>query len=284
MSASFPPEPGDNLADPELPDYARMLHAYHRARAATLRAIIATLPLAPGDRVLDVASGDGCYSLWLAERAGQITGIDLSSAYLVHARHNAARAPHAGRVGFLCADVGNLPFDDGSFDFTWCAQSLFTLPEPRDVLQEMIRVTRPGGHIAILENDSLHQILLPWPAELELAVRQAEMAAHAAQRPIGGLGKFYIGRHLRGLFQECGVESCMIQTFSIDIRAPLSVDEELFVRLYFADLRARAGPYLDSVSLAAFDRLFDPDAPTYLLCRPDFHLTHLEMLAVGRKQ
>jgi SAM-dependent methyltransferase len=284
MSASFLPEPGDYLADPELPDYAGMLHAYHRARAANLRAIIATLPLAPGDRVLDIACGDGCYSLWLAERAGQITGIDLSSAFLARARHKAARAPYAGRVSFLCADIGNLPFDDGSFDFTWCAQSLFTLPEPRGVLREMIRVTRPNGHIAILENDSLHQLLLPWPAELELAVRQAEMAAYAAQRPIGGLGKFYIGRHLRGLFQECGVESCMVQTFLINIQAPLSVDEELFIRLYFADLRARAWPYLDSISRAAFDTLFEPGTPTYLLCQPDFQLTHLEMLAVGRKQ
>jgi SAM-dependent methyltransferase len=284
MSAAFLPEPGDYLADPELPDYAGMLHAYHRARAGNLRAIIATLPIAPGDRVLDVACGDGCYSLWLAERAGQITGIDLSSAYLARARHKAVRTPLAGRVSFLRADVGNLPFADGSFDFTWCAQSLFTLLEPRDVLREMIRVTRPDGRIAILENDSLHQLLLPWPAELELAVRQAEMAAYAAQRPSGGLGKFYIGRHLRGLFQECGVESCLVQTFSIDIRPPLSVDEELFIRLYFADLRARAGPYLDSVTQATFDSLFEPDTPTYLLRQPDFHLTHLDMLAVGRKQ
>ncbi|MFL5802817.1 MAG: class I SAM-dependent methyltransferase [Roseiflexaceae bacterium] len=277
-------EPGDDLADPELPDYACMLHAYHRARAADLRAIIATLPLAPGDRVLDVPCGDGCYSLWLAERAGQIAGIDLSSAYLAHARHRAARTPYGGRVSFLRADVGDLPFDDSSFDLTWCVQSLFSLPDPLVVLREMIRVTRPDGHIAILENDTLHQLLLPWPAELELAVRQAQMAALAARHPAGGLDKCYIGRNLCGLFHQCGVEACAIRTFSIDIRAPLSVDEELFLRLYFADLRACVWPYLDSASRAAFDMLFAPLAPTYLLCRPDFHITHLEMLAVGRKQ
>ncbi len=180
MTTSFDREPGAGLADDELPGYACMLHAYHRARAANLRAIIATLPIAPGSLVLDVACGDACYSIWLAEHAARVVGIDLSPAYLDLARRGAADSLPAGRISFERADVMALPFEDGSFDLTWLAQSLFSLPEPLGVLREMIRVTRPGGHVAILENDTLHHLLLPWPAELELAVRRAQMATLAA--------------------------------------------------------------------------------------------------------
>jgi SAM-dependent methyltransferase len=281
MAASFGREPGGGLADDQLPSYARMLHAYHRARTADLRAIVALLPLDPGSRVLDVASGDGCYSIWMAERAGQVAGIDLSPAYLDLARRNAAATPHASRIAFERADVESLPFASGSFDLAWCAQSLFSLPEPLAVLREMVRVIRPGGHVAILESDTLHQLLLPWPAELELAVRQAQLATLAAERASSATDKFYVGRNLCGLFHQCGVASCAVQTLPIDVQAPLSPDEELFLRLYLADLRKRAWPQLDAAARAAFDMLFDPDRPTYLPRQPHFHLTHLAVLAIG---
>src|SRR6266511_3844958 len=118
MTTTHTIEPGAGLPDDELPGYWRMLHAYHRSRSAELRAMIATLPLAPGDRVLDVASGDGCHSVWLVEQG----------------------------------DANALAFADGMFDLVWCAQSFYSLPDPIATLREMVRVTRPGGHVAVLEN------------------------------------------------------------------------------------------------------------------------------------
>src|SRR5690349_3415430 len=111
MTPSFAREPGDGLDD-ELPGYAGMLHAYHHSLDAELRAMIATLPLSPDSRVLDVASGDGCYSIWLAEHAGQVVGVDLSPAYLDRARWAAMASPHAARINFQCGDVAALPFED----------------------------------------------------------------------------------------------------------------------------------------------------------------------------
>jgi ubiquinone/menaquinone biosynthesis C-methylase UbiE len=283
MLSAFAREPGAGLAAGELPGYAQMLTAYHRSRAAELRAIVATLPLARSHRVLDVACGDGCYSCWLAERAGQVVGVDLCAAYLDRARQNAKATAHAKRISFAHADAGALPFADGGFDLVWCAQSLFSLPDPRATLCEMIRVTRPTGTIAILENDTLHQVVLPWPATLELAVRQAQLHALASDHPGQAVDKFYVGRNLCGLFRACGIERSESRTFSVERHAPLSADEELFLGCYFADLRERAWPYLDEASRAAFDTLFDPRSASYLLRRPDFHLTHRETLAIGRR-
>jgi len=283
MPSAFARATGAGLATHELPGYARMLDAYHRSRAAELRAIIATLPLGPHRRVLDVACGDGCSSTWLAERAGQVIGVDLCAAYLDLAVRPGTAAVDANRISFGRADAARLPFIDGSFDLVWCAQSFFSLPDPLATLREMVRVTQPAGHIAILENDTLHQILLPWPAELELAVRWAQFQALAAEYGTGAVDKFYIGRNLCGLFRECGIKRCEMHTFAIERGAPLSTDEELFLCLYFAELREGAWPYLDAAAQAAFDRLFDPCSASYLLRRPDFHLTHLEALALGQR-
>jgi SAM-dependent methyltransferase len=241
------------------------------------------LPIEPGDRVLDVASGDGCYSAWLAERAEHVIGIDLSASYLELARRNTAHSPYAERICFNQADATALPFPDESIDITWCAQSLFSLPAPLAVLREMVRVTRPGGSIAILESDTLHQLLMPWPIELELAVRQAQLRTLAAEHTQDGPDKFYVGRDLYGLFHQCGITSCSVRTHAIDLHAPLKADEQTFLQYYLDDLRERAWPHLGQAERAAFDRLFDPHAPTYLPRQPDFHLAHLEVLALAQK-
>lgn len=267
----------------DLPEYWQMLHAYHCSRQAELRAIIATLPLTAGARVLDLASGDGCYSRWLAERAGQVVGVDASRAYITLARQQTDGTPYADRICFKAGDAAALPFADGTFDLAWCAQSFYSLPDPDAALAEMIRVTRPGGAVAVLENDTLHQIVLPWPAWLELAVRQAQLDAQADRHTADELEKFYIGRNLRGLFQDHGLEQCELHSHSVDRHAPLSADEQTFLRGYLYELRDRAWPRLAGTARAELERLLTPGSPEYLLDRPDLHLAHLELLALGRK-
>ncbi|HYF63475.1 MAG TPA: methyltransferase domain-containing protein [Herpetosiphonaceae bacterium] len=280
--AEFGREAGAGLADDELPAYAPMLAAFHRACAADLRGIVAALPLRPGDRVLDMACGDGTYSAWLAERVGpdgRVTGVDLSPAYLRVARER-ADGGQRGRIEFKQGDIARLPFADGSFDLAWCAHSLYSLPDPLAALRELARVIRPGGSVAILENDTLHHHMLPWPAELELAVRSAQLAA--LEESNQATGKFYIGRNLCGAFEQAGLSECAVTSFSVDHRAPLSDDERTFLGDYLRDLGQRARPHLDAAARTAFDLLIDPESELYLLDRPDFFSSHLELLGIGR--
>jgi SAM-dependent methyltransferase len=281
--AEFGREAGAGLGDDELPAYAPMLAAFHRACAADLRRIVGSLPLRPGDRVLDMACGDGVYSAWLAEHVGpdgRVVGVDLSPAYLRVAREHVAASPQHDLIEFRLGDIAGLPFADDEFDLVWCAHSLYSLPDPLAALRELGRVTRPGGSIAILENDTLHHHLLPWPAELELAVRSAQLAALEAGSQ--ATGKFYIGRNLCGAFEQAGLDECAVTSFSIDHHAPLSADERLFLGDYLADLGQRARPHLDAAARTAFDLLIDPESELYLLNRDDFFSSHLELLAVGR--
>jgi ubiquinone/menaquinone biosynthesis C-methylase UbiE len=262
-----------------LPDYAPMLADYHRAYATELRAMVAGLPVREGDRVLDTACGDGSYAGWLAERVGEngsVTALDLSGAFLDLARTNAA----GPRVGFVAASVERMPFADGTFDLVWCAQSLYSLPDPVNALRLMRRVTRPGGTVAVLENDTLHHILLPWPVEIELAVRRAELAGFAGESDEPR--KFYVGRRLTEVFRKAGLDDVRTRTWATNRSAPLDPDERGFLQKYLDDLRGRAEPHLEPALRARLRRLVEPGSDEYLLDRRDLTVTCLDHVTSGK--
>lgn len=264
----------------ELPDYAPLLSDYHRAFAPELRAMVDSLPLRAGDRVLDLACGDGAYSRWLAERVGPtgfVAALDASTAFL-----GVARAGATGQhVGLVAAAVERMPFADDTFDLVWCAQSLYSLSDPTAAVRQMRRVVRPGGVVAVLENDSLHHILLPWPVDLELAVRAAELEAlvKESERP----RKFYVGRRLTEVFREAGLADCRDRAFATNLHAPLSRAARGFLGQYLDDLRDRVGPRLDADLGWVFRRLVDPRSDAYLFDRPDLTVTCLDHLICGVK-
>ena len=182
------------MGETPLPAYEPMLAAYHRAFATELRAVVGALPMAAGQIVLDMACGDGAYSRWLAERvgpSGRVAAVDVRPDYLEIAREDVSEPP----LEWLAASIDALPFADDTFDLCWCAQSFYSLPDPTDALRHMLRVTKPGGIVAVLEDDTLHSVLLPWPIEVELAVRVAELTALSEKSD--NPRKFYVGRRLR---------------------------------------------------------------------------------------
>jgi SAM-dependent methyltransferase len=103
--------------------------------------------IAPGSRVLDVASGTGVVARAAARRAGgegQVVASDVSRAML--ARSSAARAPSgAAPISYREASADALPFEDGSFDVVLCQQGLQFFPARAAAVGEMRRVLRPGG-------------------------------------------------------------------------------------------------------------------------------------------
>lgn len=267
-----------------VPSYEPMLAAYHRAFASELRAMVDSLPIAEGQTVLDMACGDGVYSPWLAARVGprgRVVAVDVMPEYLDLAREEAARSPHAKAIEFSAAPIEALPFEDGTFDVSWCAQSLYSLPDPVEALRHLRRVTKPGGIVAVLEGDTLHHVILPWPIEVELAVRAAELRAlvDSSDRP----RKFYVGRRLRRVFREAGLERIEARTWATDRHAPLGRDERAYFAEYLKGLAERVGPFLDGTARERFDRLTGPDSDDYLLDDRDLTATCLDYVVWGRK-
>lgn len=244
-----------------LPEYAEQLAAYHRAFSAELRKMVAEAWPAGARQVLDVACGDGAYSAWLAEIApadAMVWAIDVSPDWLRVAKQSAARSGAGGHVIALAGDALRLPFDNRSLDFIWCAQSLYSLPDTTAVLRELRRVLRPGGRLAVLEDDTLHQVLLPWSADLELRVRQAEWAAHRdADRPAD---RYYVGRELGQLVAEAGFSSWSKRSYAMNRRGPFAGDERVFLQRYLRSLYDDTRPYLDRRDCAALERFVMPGA------------------------
>jgi ubiquinone/menaquinone biosynthesis C-methylase UbiE len=274
----------DTLPDDALPPYAAMLAAYHRAHAAELRACIADLPVQPGDTVLDMACGDGTYALWLAERVGHtgtVLGVDLAPAFLRIAVRKAITSAWHKVLHFQRGTIDHLPFADHTFDMIWCGQSLGSLPDPVATLTELQRIVRRDGTVAVLENDILHHVLIPWPPDLELTIRQAQL--RAAQVSNTDLTKFSVGRHLRAAFRAAGFTACTITPYTATRHAPLDADEYTYLAWYFQDIKTRIWSYIPATDRVRFERLLDPQSPTCLLHRADFAVTYIDLLACGCK-
>ena len=100
-----------------------------------------------GERVLDVAAGNGNATLAAARRFARVTSTDYVSSLL---ERGAARAAAEGlQVAFQVAGGENLPFDDATFDVVLSTfGAMFTLDDTRPS-REMLRVLRDGGRIGL---------------------------------------------------------------------------------------------------------------------------------------
>ena len=269
-----------------IPGYQDALGAFHIAFADELRGLVAALPIAEGDLVLDLACGDGTYTAMLADRVGstgRVVAVDLLPDYLELARGvvRDRAGDAASRVDTIAADVRRLPLAEGTFDLAWCAQSLRSLPDPLGAIRAMARQVRPGGIVALLEEDALHHLLLPWPEDLELAVRRAELESLAES--LTHPQDYYAGRRLSQLLHAAGLVEIQVTTTAIDRHAPLNAAERRYLDLELGELQDRVADRLDPDTHAVLDRLIDPNSPAYLPDQPDFALTCIEHVVVGRR-
>jgi demethylmenaquinone methyltransferase/2-methoxy-6-polyprenyl-1,4-benzoquinol methylase len=104
--------------------------------------------------ILDLCTGTGDLALAYDRAAGgrvPVVGADFCHEMLVRATHKTARRQAEGRVRFVEADAQRLPFPDEHFDITCVAFGLRNVTDTDRGLGEMVRVTRRGGRVAILE-------------------------------------------------------------------------------------------------------------------------------------
>jgi demethylmenaquinone methyltransferase / 2-methoxy-6-polyprenyl-1,4-benzoquinol methylase len=117
------------------------------------RAMVGAVRAAPGERVLDVATGTGMVACELATRYGcAVVGLDQSESMLGRARAKLAADPALARqIRLVVGEAERLPFDDGEFDALTFTYLLRYVDDPGATMRELARVVRPGGTIASLE-------------------------------------------------------------------------------------------------------------------------------------
>jgi SAM-dependent methyltransferase len=103
--------------------------------------------LRAGERVIDIAAGNGNATLAAARRFARVTSTDYVPALLERAGQR-ARAEGL-EVEFVEADAEALPFDDASFDVALSTFGAMFTPRHERAAREMLRVVRPGGRIGL---------------------------------------------------------------------------------------------------------------------------------------
>jgi ubiquinone/menaquinone biosynthesis C-methylase UbiE len=193
-----------------------------------------------GERVLDVAAGNGNASLAAARRFAEVTSSDYVPALLEQGRR---RAEAEGLpITFAEADAEALPFADASFDLALSSFGVMFTPDHHRAAAELLRVVRPGGRIA----------LACWTPEGFLGDLFRTIGRHVS--PLAGVASPMLWgteAHLRELFgaeiTELGGQR---RTFAFRYRSPAHW-LELFRRFYGPIHRAFAS--LDAGGQAALE-------------------------------
>jgi SAM-dependent methyltransferase len=148
--------------------------------------------IGPGQRVLDVAAGTGNAAIVAAQRGANVVASDLTPELLVAGELRAA----AARVDldWVVADAEALPFGNGSFDVVMSAIGVMFAPDHQAAADELVRVCRPGGTIA----------LLSWTPAGMLGALFRLMGPYAPPPPPGAQPPPLWGgeEHLRGLLGD----------------------------------------------------------------------------------
>jgi demethylmenaquinone methyltransferase/2-methoxy-6-polyprenyl-1,4-benzoquinol methylase len=157
--------------------------------------LVSRVRAAPGDTVLDVATGTGAVARELIRRKGcRVVGVDVTPEMLAEARRRLGPD-----VELVEARAEQLPFADASFDALTFTYLLRYVDDPAATLRELARVVRPGGTIASLEFAVPRG---PWRALWELYVRILLPLLGRAISPAWQRVGSFLGPSIRSLYER----------------------------------------------------------------------------------
>ena len=162
--------------------------------------IVRYLGLREGMRVLDAGCGIGALAFYLGRHVKGVsfTGVDLDGVFIKTAQEQAAGMPAANSYTFLQGDAVHLAFEDGSFDLVVSQTLLTSLPEYREAIREMSRVTADNGVVASITPMNIYNPVFStghYPASHTYYKRLCELQAkvHAMTEAIMPMKRFVQG-------------------------------------------------------------------------------------------
>src|SRR5204863_7694168 len=100
------------------------------------------------ERALDAGTGVGAVAFALAPLVDEVVAVDAEPALLERARRRTEEFPN---VSFVQGDVSALPVSVSGFDLTCCVRVFHHVARPELVVAELVRVTRPGGLVLVVD-------------------------------------------------------------------------------------------------------------------------------------
>ena len=192
--------------------------------------------ITPGMTVLDVAAGTGNASVPAARKGARVTASDLTPDLLTAG----AKRPDAQGldIEWVEADAENLPFEDASYDVVMSAIGVMFAPHHQKAADELVRVCKPGGTLA----------LLSWTPEGMIGQLFTTMKPFSAPPPPGASPAPLWGSesHLAELFGDR-------VAFTTLERSPLEITAFTRARDYGEHFKAYYGPTIAARANAAKD-------------------------------
>jgi SAM-dependent methyltransferase len=250
-------------------DADRELKARHRAMwalgdyASVASEVIPTLGerlaeaagCGPGQRVLDVAAGSGNAAIPAARRGARVVAADLTPELLEAGRHLAEAEDLS--LEWRQADAEALPFGDGDFDAVISCVGVMFAPHHQAAADELVRVLRPGGTLA----------LLSWTPQGFIGELFGTMRNFVPPPPKGVQPPPLWGdvEHVRGLLGDrvTGVEARR-ETLRVERFARADEFRDFFKHRYGPTVAAYRGLADDPAKVAALDAALDELAQSYL--------------------
>jgi SAM-dependent methyltransferase len=238
-------------------------------------ALLDRVGLGPGQAAIDLGCGPRGILDLLADRVGpggRVTGLDADPAHVALARQFIARRGLAG-AQVVAGDARRTGLPAGSFDLVHARTLLVNVPEPAEVLAEMVRLVKPGGWVAGLEPDA--EGSLCYPAHPGYT-RIMELFRAAAGRHGADL---LIGRRLAELYRQAGLRDIGVEARAGvyragDSRRTVGLDLARGMHPEIVRLGLAGQPELDELDRAVRAHLDHP----WTLVMP-----HLSFLVWGRK-
>lgn len=166
---------------------------------------IQLLDLEGGERIIDMGSGLGQFTLSMARKIGSqgtCLGIERDTHQLETANKNLAKQPEINWVEFRQGDAENMPLrkeEWNSFDVGHARFVLEHLSKPEIALRELVKAVRPGGRVVLEDDDHVSLLLYPEPPGFSTLWR-------AYMRSYDRLGNDpYIGRRLVSMMYDSGL-------------------------------------------------------------------------------
>jgi ubiquinone/menaquinone biosynthesis C-methylase UbiE len=149
------------------PQQLATLDQFHTRGLAATAELAKLAGIIPDISVLDVGSGVGGPARFLAATYGcQVTGVDLSEAFVDAARYLTERTEQSELVSFETASALDLPFDHGHFDVVLLQHVAMNVSDRARLYREIRRVLKPGGKFAtfdvVLNGEAKPHYPVPW--------------------------------------------------------------------------------------------------------------------------
>lgn len=171
------------ITQPTFEDLAPFDEFHVRGLAAS-QDLVALAEFSAEDRLLDIGSGVGGPSRFLASETGaKVSGIDLTEDYCLLARELSELTGLSDRTDFAVGNALELPFEEASFTGVWIQHVNMNIGDKREMYRQAYRVLKPGGKLAVHEivhrqGEVIYPV--PWASEPQQSflVTAEELRSH----------------------------------------------------------------------------------------------------------